>query len=128
MSLLNKPGLMAKLVFYLTFVFLTFLPINIIAQNGKEFKRSKNYVQGELILKFKKSICNTRVLNIIQSAGSEKIGKIKEDNLVCIKLEKGKSVEEAISEFKNDPSIEYVQPNYIYKIISTNPDPYYRYQ
>jgi len=51
------------------------------------------------------------------------------DRIYKIDLEEGQSVEEAVSEYKQDPNVEYAEPNYIFSINNTEPnDPLYPLQ
>jgi len=78
----------------------------------KKFRPVTGHVKDEIIVKFKK--------NTPYSARGDRISRMgihKSDisrDAVLIKLSEGENIEEAVKEYKNDPSIEYAQPNYIY--------------
>jgi len=100
-----------------------------IADNGKEFRKERNYVEGELLVRFRENTPYSVMLDTVQLSGSVKIREIDRKNIIHVKLKKGQTVEEAISDFESNPDVEYAQPNYIYRMMSTSPnDPYYSYQ
>lgn len=92
-------------------------------------KGSANYVPGEILVKFK----NNKI-NLEKSAGREqsrqfatnknldKKEDIRKSNISVLKTGENESVENAVERLKNDPDVEYVQPNYIYypSTINTN--------
>lgn len=77
-------------------------------QNGK-----KNYVPGEIIIKFKDGT-DEQAIEIIQREFSLKtIRIIHRPNLYLMKILNGFSVEETVKRLKDFPEIEYSEPNYI---------------
>ena len=84
-----------------------------------------DYVSGEVLVKFK-----SHRINLEQYAGRIKAGRfaanknldkkedIRKSNISVLKIKDAKTVEEKIAELKNDPSVEYVQPNYQYYPLS----------
>jgi len=73
------------------------------------------YKEGELLIKFKKGISDTRIRNFHQRQGSEKIREFKRLRFQHIKIKKGVTVQEALARFRSDPDVEMVGPNYIYE-------------
>ncbi|WP_299238715.1 S8 family serine peptidase [Sulfurihydrogenibium sp.] len=75
------------------------------------------YKEGEIIVKFKSNPSN-------QTLKSQAISKTL--NIHVIKLPSNMKVEDALKKYKNDPNVEYAEPNYIIKKLETIPnDPYY---
>ncbi|MFH1564960.1 MAG: S8 family serine peptidase [bacterium] len=89
----------------------------------------QSYVQGEVLVKFK-----NQKINLRQSAGikksrlfaeSKNLDKkedIRKSNISVLKTKSDESVEEMVDRLKNDPDVEYVEPNYIHPWTSTTPN------
>jgi len=78
------------------------------------------YKEGEIIVKFKNNPSN-------QTLKSQAISKTL--NIHVIKLPSNMEVEDALKKYKNDPNVEYAEPNYIVRAFETTPnDPYYSSQ
>jgi subtilisin family serine protease len=78
------------------------------------------YKEGEIIVKFKNNSSNQTVKT---QAISETL------NIHVIKLPSNMKVEDALKKYRNDPNVEYVEPNYIVRKLETTPnDPYYSSQ
>jgi len=78
------------------------------------------YKEGEIIVKFKNNPSN-------QTLKSQAISKTL--NIHIIKLPSNMKVEDALKKYRNDPNVEYAEPNYIIRKLETTPnDPYYSYQ
>lgn len=52
----------------------------------------------------------------------EKITTIEGSNIAVMQIEGEETVMEKIDELKSDPTIEYVQPNFLYKIEMADPN------
>jgi len=78
-------------------------------------KPSVEYVPGEILIKFKNNSSPVSRSMSINSRAHTALQNFKR-NIVRVKLKDGQSVSDAISDYKTDPEIEYVQPNYIYRI------------
>ncbi|MFZ2151083.1 MAG: S8 family serine peptidase [Candidatus Absconditicoccaceae bacterium] len=88
--------------------------------------QEKNYVQGEIIVKFKptkinlKSSSSNNLLNTFEINNNlESASTIKTDNIAVMKIENNQNFDQKLVELNNDPSVEYAQPNYIYKTFAT---------
>ncbi|MCK5884250.1 MAG: hypothetical protein KAG61_11215, partial [Bacteriovoracaceae bacterium] len=89
-----------------------------------------DYMPGELLVKFKKTtplnvkkafvnkatMTNKSTVTAFRALSSGK-------ELVKIKLKKGTSLQKEMDKLSKDSSIEYVQPNYIYKSFAIPDDP-----
>ena len=76
-------------------------------------RETANYMPGELLVQFKSRISAQKRSNSLAVFGSA-IQADLNHNLLHIKLGAGKTVETALSAYRNDPDIENAQPNYIY--------------
>jgi thermitase len=99
------------------------LVVSIGASPGpfrKRFRHLNGHVKDEIIVKFKKNTSFLQQSNRISRTGLRKSDVTRD--AVVIKLREGENVEEAIKEYKDDPSVEYAQPNYIYHAYETIPN------
>jgi len=94
---------------------------------------NKNYVEGEVLVKYKSDKINlntssgkTAALNFISSNLLEKKEDLIEANISLLKIKDGKTVEEKIAELKNNPNVEYAQPNFQYYLLSINTNDTYK--
>ncbi|MDD5567370.1 MAG: S8 family serine peptidase [Patescibacteria group bacterium] len=91
-------------------------------------KAEENFVEGEVLVKFKKSEVDLNQPQGIASAAaladarelSEKT-QLKEQNVLLLKS-KVKNTAQLIDELKADPTVEYAEPNYIEHIFTTPND------
>ena len=81
----------------------------------------KNYVEGEVLVKYKNSKINLNTssgrataLNFIGSNSLEMKEDLRTANISVLKIKDGKTVEQKVAELKNDPNVEYAQPNFQY--------------
>ncbi len=82
-----------------------------------------NYKEGELLVKFKLGVVTTSSFKIHQAVGASVIKSFSVvPNLEHVKLPEGLSVKDAIIKYKNDPNVEYAEPNYILHISETIPN------
>ncbi|MFH1712875.1 MAG: S8 family serine peptidase [Candidatus Jacksonbacteria bacterium] len=105
--------------------------------NLKEFKQDKkekqNYVEGEILVKYKNNKINLQTtkgkvsaLNFIRAKSLEKKEDLRKINTSVLKIKDGKTVEQKIAELKNDPNVEYVQPNFQYYPLSIDANDTYK--
>jgi subtilisin family serine protease len=85
-------------------------------------KSSKLYVDGELLVKFKDGAVSARAAEINHEIGAEVVEHFSDLKWQRIKLPAGLSVEQAVSRYKNQSAVEYVQPNYYYHLVATPND------
>jgi len=92
-------------------------------------KTIRKYTEGKVLIKYKKNKINLKTksgastaVNLAKSKSLEKEQNLDSENVSVLKIKDGKTVEEKIAELKNDPNIEFVQPNYQYEatVISSN--------
>ena len=86
---------------------------SITKSKQKEFaKVEKQYVEGEILVKFKEGVTDEAVEEIITGKGVSVIKIMKHVRVYLIKLGEGRNVEDAIREFSLIPEVEYAEPNY----------------
>lgn len=87
------------------------------------------YVPWEVIVQYKQG---KEHLSIKKVSELQKKGHLIQSTSLWKEIKnfhsKNKSTKELIQEFKNDTNVEFVQPNFIYKIQSTSPNDYYFWQ
>lgn len=86
-----------------------------------------DYVEGEVLVKFKPGISQQTGIAKIAAFGDTFNANIAK-GLAHVKLNAGKSVEQTIADYANDPTVEYAQPNYIYHITLAPNDANYAQQ
>lgn len=105
-----------------------------IAGNLQKYSKTqanKDYVEGEVIVKFKIDKLNVKsTLGKAQAFIFEKkfsltkTDEIKTSNIQVFRSKK--STEELVKELKSDPNVEYAQPNYIYEPSTISTDDTYK--
>ncbi|MBM4136913.1 MAG: type II secretion system protein GspD [Nitrospira sp.] len=91
--------------------------VSITKDKKMEFAKSeRQYLEGELLIKFKEGVTGEKALAIITGKGASVIKFIENIGVYHIKLKKGQDVEDAIKEFTDLPEVEYAEPNYRIKI------------
>ena len=89
----------------------------ITDEKHREFTMlEKQYIEGELLVKFREGVSNEKALDIILKQSASVITFIENINAYHIKLRPGQGVEDAIKEFSSIPEIQYAEPNYKIKI------------
>ena len=100
-------------------------------QEKRDVKKEQklNYVEGEVLVKFKEQKINleqfsgrTKAQQFAVSKNLDKKEDIRKSNISVLKIKDSKTVEEKIAELKNDSSVEYVQPNFQYYPLTVNPN------
>ncbi|MGB2697722.1 MAG: S8 family serine peptidase [Candidatus Zixiibacteriota bacterium] len=117
---INRKGYTFFGLVFLVFQFLLLL-IFISALNAQE--SFPQYEEGQLIIKFVDRVTEGQKKELRARVNSVTLRKFPSIGAQLIRIS-GVSVEEAISLFKNDPRIVYVEPNYIWHacIVSNDPD------
>jgi subtilisin family serine protease len=76
-----------------------------------------NFIEGELIVKFRSGVASTQSLRTHQALGASVVKRFSSlPSLERIKLPAGLSVKDAISKYMSDPAVEYAEPNYVRRI------------
>lgn len=72
------------------------------------------YVPGEILVKFTENAGISVQEYSVSAKGHRLVESLTSKGLSRVSIAEGKSVEDAIAEVKNQPNVEYAQPNYIY--------------
>lgn len=88
----------------------------------------QSYVPDELLIKFKPTASLQSQELTLSSHGMKKIRALDRSGWVHLKLPQGYSVEAAMAAYRGNPTVEYVQPNFIYRIATAPNDPSYGQQ
>ena len=73
------------------------------------------YVSDELLVKFKSGVAKAQQSQIVSALGVKEIQRFgKQQRFSRIKLQKDQSMQQVLAAYRADPTVEYVQPNYIY--------------
>jgi len=83
------------------------------------------YVPGEVIVKFKPKSHRANSLGNSGVPGAFRPRQPESARLGASKIGAGQSVGQALTAYQNDPSVEYVQPNYIYHLAAVPNDTQY---
>lgn len=86
------------------------------------FAGAQEYVPGEVLVKFREGPDRTHMDKAHYYIGAIKkhgFGRIRTDH---VRLPKGMTVEDAVKRYKEDPDVEYAEPNYIVHAMATTPD------
>ncbi|MFZ3091916.1 MAG: S8 family serine peptidase [Nitrospirota bacterium] len=85
-------------------------------------KADGEYVKGEVIVKYKKDVPDERINGLHQRMNAIKKRDIPNLRIQSVKIPDDMSVEDAIAQYKNDPDVEYAEPNYILRALLTPND------
>jgi len=83
--------------------------------------RSAEYVPGEVLVKFKDGTLVKDAANLHSTINAIKKRELRTLKLHRLKLPEQMSVEEAVRKYKQDPNVEYAEPNFIVHALSTTP-------
>jgi subtilisin family serine protease len=95
--------------------------------------QKQNYVEGEVLVKFKEQKINleyssgrTKARQFANRKNLDKKEDIRKSNISVLKAKGDESVEGMVERLKNDPDVEYVQPNFLYYPLAIGTDDTYR--
>jgi len=75
-------------------------------------QRAQKYVPGEVLIKFKATTDSTVIDSLCKTVGLEKIKELKQIHVFLYRINSSMTVKEVIETYKDDPHIEYIEPNY----------------
>jgi general secretion pathway protein D len=86
---------------------------DITRGKSREFAQAeKQYVAGELLVRFKDDISEETAEQIISERGASIIKLLDMIGVYHIRLREGQSAEDAVEEFSSMPEVKYAEPNY----------------
>jgi thermitase len=74
--------------------------------------QSAGYVQGQILVKFKKTVSAERIEEINQIMGAEIIKIIRGIRVYQLRIPDDRTVPEMVKEYTALPEVEYAEPNY----------------
>lgn len=86
-------------------------------------RSSKNYADGELLVKFKKGADKAAVEQFNEQIGSNVVERFADLGWQRVKLPENLSIEKALKQYEGSTEVEAVQPNYYYRLLAAPNDP-----
>jgi serine protease len=86
-----------------------------------------DYRSKEIIVKFRPDVSDGEI-EAVNNANQTEISKKSRDGFLKLKISEKQTVEDLLKKYKDDPRIEYAEPNYIAKAQMIPNDAYYSYQ
>lgn len=105
-------------------IVLMFLSVCLIS-SAHAAKYYRNYVPGEMIVKYKNGLSSAAQNNSLEREGLQRIKRLNNRGINQVRLPRGRDLKAAIDEIKLDPNVEFAQPNFIYRISTTPNDTRY---
>ena len=104
--------------------------LDINSNNNSLFKPTnlKNYMPGEILIKFKDGTSLIKINMLHKNINAKKIGDIKHLKIQHIRVPEETSVEDAVEYYKSYPEVEFAEPNYIVRTAAIPDDPGYNQQ
>jgi len=114
---------------YLKFCIVLLAMVCLFAQHGhaaqplRTSQADKRYVDDELLVKFKPGVDDKEINNINRKMGAIKIKDFPGLRIHQVKIGKGQPLEKAIQRYKDNPNVEYAEPNYLLSVYGAPNDP-----
>lgn len=106
-------------------LFAILLFFSVYGNNAISAQHRPEYVPGEVLIKYKSFVSVSSIKESQARLGITAIKEFKYINVRHAKLPADLSVENALEIYKNDPNVEYAEPNYYRYATSTTPDDTY---
>lgn len=87
-------------------------------EKGKAIYPSKDttYSTGELIVVYKENVSSVNISRHMKNSVAKLQTLSSTQKMAVVKLKKGTDLKEAIAEYADSPIVDYVQPNYLYRL------------
>jgi subtilisin family serine protease len=82
----------------------------------------ENYVPGEILVKWKKGVSQLSVQNVQRSLDMKAQRTFTSLRIHHMKLRRGMKVKTALTQLRQNPNVEYAEPNYIMRALATTPN------
>jgi subtilisin family serine protease len=102
--------------------------IHRIKDNPRLRNNEQRYASNEVLVKFKSTLSEREVADLIKVYQSRTIKKIDKLDVYQIQIPENYSVEEMVYAFDRNPDVEYAEPNYIARITATPNDTLFQEQ
>lgn len=86
---------------------------------------ASQYVPGEVLVKFKPAASMQELTAAMAARGHSVVASLHQPGWAQVKVGAGQTMETAFTAYRNDPNVEYVQPNYIYHAAAVPNDTQY---
>jgi len=106
-------------------IFVLLICADVMAESdaGITPQQQRDYVEGEVLVKFRASATAVDRIRVRSSVLS-----VRQVSQRISKLQVDLSVDEALEQLRNDPGVEYVQPNYLKRLQAVPNDENFQYQ
>ncbi len=74
------------------------------------------YAPKEVLVKFKPNTNKSTIDSITEKIGLKEVKKIPQLGVILYKIQSKMTVQEVIEKYEDNPDIEYIEPNYVYKL------------
>jgi subtilisin family serine protease len=75
---------------------------------------ASQYVPGEVLVKFKPTAGTQERMAAMAARGHSVVASLNQPGWAQVKVGAGQTMETALTAYRDDPNVEYVQPNYLY--------------
>ncbi|MEW5901938.1 MAG: peptidase S8, partial [Acidobacteriota bacterium] len=91
-------------------------------------RETPSYAEGQVLLKFKPEVHSELIEATIAIYGATKLKKISQLNVYLIKFTDYYSVQEMVGALRENPDVEYAEPNFTVRLAVHPNDPLFSYQ
>jgi len=116
------------ILFLATFLVADLFPIPVGRAEKPPRANSFNYAHNEILVKFKRTVSDEEITSINKANGVTIRRKIPRIEVHCLKIPPTKSLAETLEHYKNNPKVEYAEPDYIRQASIVPNDPSYSSQ
>lgn len=104
--------------------------LELVRKNFSRMPPTKGaeYVEGEVIVKFKESMSLQSLSIFENNYGLSLIKKSSESEHLLFRIDCGLSVDDMVEKLNENPSVAYAEPNFIVRACYSPNDPYFDYQ
>lgn len=103
--------------------FLLAVSLLILAAGSGASIHAQNFVEGELLLKFRPGRTERESKRPLGRVGAKALERFENLGWVRVKLPDGMGLDEGVRAFLGQPEVEAAQPNFIYRLLATPNDP-----
>ena len=109
---------MKTLKFLGVFVFVLFL----LARVGLAQKSADVFVKGELLVKYKDGTASTAAYSLNRQNSASVLEEFPDLGWQRVQLPADASIDKSLAAYRNNPAVEFVQPNFYYHLLNTPND------
>ena len=95
-----------------------------LADDGRLHRGSDaEFVQGQVIVQFRSGASATSRARALSARSASSVRSLGRPGLTLVRLRGDASVGAAVAAFERDPSVEFAEPNYLYRLLAPPNDP-----